>query len=104
MSSVEGPLHPPLVNATLSDYFSREVLEKHSTRPALICRNESSGAHGGPLSHNLGVRTHLAWDFEEFDTHIKALTRGLLNMGVRKGDRVGVIMGNVRYGSTRALL
>ncbi|KIM85713.1 hypothetical protein PILCRDRAFT_5365 [Piloderma croceum F 1598] len=100
LSSVEGPSHIPLVNATLSEYFSRQVLEKHSARPALICRNESPRSHGGPLSHNLGVRTHLAWDFEEFDVHIKALTRGLLNMGVKKGDRVGVIMGNVSaYGS-----
>jgi acyl-CoA synthetase (AMP-forming)/AMP-acid ligase II len=89
-------MHPPLVNATLSEYFTREVLEKHATRPALICRNESPGAHGGPLSHNLGVRTRLAWDFEEFHRHVGALTRGLLSMGVNKGDRVGVIMGNVR--------
>jgi acyl-CoA synthetase (AMP-forming)/AMP-acid ligase II len=96
LSSVEGPSHPPLVNATLSEYFAKEVLEKHSTRPALICPNEGPRAHGGPLSHNLGVRTHLAWDFQDFDRHIKALSRGLLNMGVKKGDRVGVIMGNVR--------
>jgi len=96
LSSVQGPLHPPLVDTTLSVYFAREVLRKHGARPALICRNEAPGAHGGPLSHNLGVRTHLAWDFGDFDRHIKALTRGLLNMGVKKGDRVGVIMGNVR--------
>jgi acyl-CoA synthetase (AMP-forming)/AMP-acid ligase II len=96
MSSVEGPMHPPLVSATLSEYFAQEVLQKHSARPALICRNEAPRAHGGPISHNLGVRTHLAWDFEELDIHVKALTRGLLNMGVKKGDRVGVIMGNVR--------
>jgi len=95
LSSVEGPLYPPLVSVTLSEFFAREVLEKHSTRPALICRNESPRAHGGPLSYNLGVRKHLAWDFEDFDRHIKALTRGLLNMGVKKGDRVGIIMGNV---------
>lgn len=96
LSSVEGPMQPPLVNATLYQYFSREVLAKHSNRPALICRNEPPRAHGGPSVRNLGVRTHLAWDFEDFDRHIKALARGLLNMGVKNGDRVGVIMGNVR--------
>lgn len=42
------------------------------------------------------VDSHLAWDFGEFDSHIRALARGLLSMGVRKGDRVGVIMGNNR--------
>ncbi|KAG6861288.1 hypothetical protein C0995_001842 [Termitomyces sp. Mi166 len=40
------------------------------------------------------VTTHLAWDFAEFDRHINSLARGLLGMGVQKGDRVGVVMGN----------
>ncbi|KAF9041277.1 hypothetical protein BJ165DRAFT_1488144 [Panaeolus papilionaceus] len=93
-SSVQGPLEPPLSYKTLPQYFTEDVLSKHSSRPALICRNEDPRAHGGPLSANLGVSTHLAWDYEEFDRHIMALARGLLGMGVQKGDRVGVIMGN----------
>jgi len=97
LSSVEGPLNPPLSTSTLSEYFSQEILDKQHTRPALICRNELPRAHGGPPSRNLGVKTHLAWDFEEFDRHIKAVARGLLAMGVKKGDRVGVLMGNNRY-------
>lgn len=96
MSSVEGPLNPPLSTSTLSDYFAREIVAKQGTRPALICRNEMPRAHGGPLSPNLGVTTHLAWDFDEFHRHINAVARGLLTMGVKKGDRVGVMMGNSR--------
>ncbi|KAI5834010.1 acetyl-CoA synthetase-like protein [Schizophyllum commune Tattone D] len=42
----------------------------------------------------MGLSTHLAWDFEEFDRHIKALARGLLELGVKPGERVAVIMGN----------
>ncbi|KAL1694039.1 hypothetical protein GGG16DRAFT_122877 [Schizophyllum commune] len=42
----------------------------------------------------MGVSTHLAWDFEELDRHIKALARGLLELGVKPGERVAVIMGN----------
>jgi acyl-coenzyme A synthetase/AMP-(fatty) acid ligase len=49
------------------------------------------------LSKNMGVERHLAWDFDEFDSHIRALARGLVGLGVNKGDRVGVIMGNTRY-------
>ncbi|KZT70470.1 acetyl-CoA synthetase-like protein [Daedalea quercina L-15889] len=40
------------------------------------------------------VESNLAWDFDEFNVHIQALARGLLDMGVQKGDRVGVVMGN----------
>ncbi len=96
VSAVQGPVHPPLDNRTLSDYFVQEVLQKHNTRPALICRSEKPRAHGGPPSKNLGVSSHLAWDFEEFERHIDAAARGLLLMGVRTGDRIGVIMGNNR--------
>jgi non-ribosomal peptide synthetase component E (peptide arylation enzyme) len=45
----------------------------------------------------MGVDGHLAWDFSEFDRHISALARGLVGLGVKKGDRVGVVMGNTRY-------
>jgi acyl-CoA synthetase (AMP-forming)/AMP-acid ligase II len=97
MSSVEGSIQPPLSNSTLIDYFTREIVEKHGSRPALVCQNEMPRAHGGPLSRNLGTGTHLAWDFEEFDRHIRAVACGLLTLGVKKGDRVGVMMGNNRY-------
>ena len=96
MSSVSGPLEPPLSTKTLPEFFSEEILQKHSGRRALISRKEVPRDHGGPPSYNLGVSTHLAWDFAEFDRHINALARGLLGMGVQKGDRVGVIMGNTR--------
>lgn len=99
MASVEGSLNPPLSTSTLPEYFAQQILSKQCNHPALICRSEMPRAHGGPLSANLGVTTHLAWDFEEFSGHIKAVARGLLIMGVKKGDRVGVIMGNNRYSS-----
>ncbi|KAF5390127.1 hypothetical protein D9757_003836 [Collybiopsis confluens] len=94
MSLVQGPVHPPLDTRTLSDYFVQEILHKHSTRPALICPTEKPRAHGGPPSQNLGRTSHLAWDFEELERHIDAAARGLLLMGVQKGDRIAVIMGN----------
>ncbi|KZP15938.1 acetyl-CoA synthetase-like protein [Athelia psychrophila] len=95
LSSVEGPSHPPLINSTLGTYFAENVIEKHPHRPALICRGERPGSNGGPQSRNLGLSSHLAWDFAEFDTNITAVTRGLLRMGVKKGDRVGAIIPNL---------
>ncbi|KZT10257.1 acyl-CoA synthetase [Laetiporus sulphureus 93-53] len=94
LSAVEGPKYPPLVPHTLPEYFAQEILGKHSSRPALICRQERPRPYGGPISSNMGVARHLAWDFEEFNRYIQALARGLLDLGVKKGDRVGVVMGN----------
>jgi non-ribosomal peptide synthetase component F len=95
-SYVAGPLHPPLVHSTLSAFFNDTVLQQHAERPALICRSEKPRAHGGPNSPNLSVESHLAWSFGELDTQVKTLARGLIALGVKKGDRVGVIMGNNR--------
>ncbi|KAF7972149.1 hypothetical protein HWV62_18794 [Athelia sp. TMB] len=91
LSYVEGPTQPALVTSTLGDYFSQNVLEKYPRQPALICRGELPGSSGGPLGRNLGLSSHLAWDYEEFDLNITATTRGLLRMGVKKGDRVDTL-------------
>ncbi len=96
-SAVEGAHEPPLDNRTLPEYFSAEILSRIPEHPALICRQERPRAHGGPLSRNMGVEGQLAWDFNEFNNHIRALARGLVGLGVNKGDRVGVILGNTRY-------
>ena len=96
LSAVDGPLHPPLVSHTLPEYFRDVILKNHPLHSALVCRNERPDIHGGPRSLGVGTRPHLAWTFEEFDRNINALARGLLNLGVVKGDRVAVIMGNNR--------
>lgn len=94
LSSVEGSKHPPLEYGTLPNYFREKIVGKHAEKPALICRQEPPRTHGGPPSGNMNVRSHLAWDFHAFDRHILATARGLIALGVKKGDRVGVIMGN----------
>ncbi|KAI6104309.1 acetyl-CoA synthetase-like protein [Pisolithus sp. B1] len=93
-SYVEGPVNPPLEYRTLPVYFREEIVGKHAERRALISRQECPRTHGGPPSQNMGVRTHLSWDFQEFGRHIDATARGLTSLGVKKGDRVGVVMGN----------
>ena len=96
LSAVQGPTKPPLDLRTLSEYFYSEILEHNSERRALVCRAEKPWGHGGPLSRNMGITQHLAWDFDEFERHVTSLARGFVAMGVKKGDRVGVIMGNNR--------
>ncbi|EKM61742.1 uncharacterized protein PHACADRAFT_169179 [Phanerochaete carnosa HHB-10118-sp] len=98
-SYVEGPTDPPLCHLTLPAYFAQKILPLHADRPALICRAEEPNTFGGsPQKSN---KAYLDWTFREFDDHIAAVARGLLAMGVNKGDRVGVIMGN---NSTYAML
>ncbi|KAH8116133.1 acetyl-CoA synthetase-like protein [Phellopilus nigrolimitatus] len=93
-SYVEGSTHPPLNPRTLTEFFETELLSKLPSKPALVCKKERPRAHAGPQQHNLGRSDCLAWSFEEFNRHIEALARGLLLLGVEKGDRVGVVMGN----------
>lgn len=97
LSTVEGAQEPPLDQRTLPEFFTNEILANHRARPALICSHELPRPHGGPLSRNLGVEDHLAWDFYEFDMNVSALARGLVGLGVKKGDRVAIVMGNNRY-------
>ncbi|PIL27690.1 transporter [Ganoderma sinense ZZ0214-1] len=94
LSEVAGPTHSPLVEKTLPAFFRDDVVRVHGSRPALVAPKERPRPFGGPRGRNLGDAPHLAWDFGEFDRHVQALARGLLGMGVKKGDRVGVIMGN----------
>lgn len=93
-SYVEGPMDPPLEHRPLPVYFREEIVGKHAERRALVSRHERPRTHGGPTSPNMGVRAHLSWDFQEFSRHIDATARGLASLGVKKGDRVGVVMGN----------
>ncbi|KAM6492413.1 hypothetical protein JOM56_012137 [Amanita muscaria] len=93
LSSVQGATNRSLDTRTLPDYFYSSILGTSAARPALICHAEKPRAHGGPPSPSGNTR-HLAWDFEEFERHIAALARGLVGMGVKKGDRVAVLMGN----------
>ncbi|GJE86551.1 acyl-CoA synthetase [Phanerochaete sordida] len=91
-SYVEGPTDPPLSHLTLPAYFAQHILPHHADRPALVCRAEKPDALGGPPQTSTAA--HLAWTFRELDDHVSALARGLLALGVTKGERVGVIMGN----------
>ena len=94
LSEVSGPLHPPLLLHTLPEYFATEILPQYADHPALICKQEKANAYTGITSTTSG---DLRWTFEEMDKHIEALSKGMIAMGVQKGDRVGVVLGNCRF-------
>lgn len=93
-SFVQGPSTPPLSLQTLPQFLNNQILPNHGDRPALISLHELPRAHGGPLHST--PRHYLEWNYDVFDRHIQALARGLIGLGVKKGERVGVVMGNSR--------
>ncbi|CAI7657906.1 unnamed protein product [Penicillium bialowiezense] len=66
----------PLIESTVGAHFAKIVTE-HGDRTAVISRHQNDRA-----------------TYESLDTRSNALARGLESVGVRKGDRVGVMLGN----------
>ena len=71
-SYVHGHNGPPLIGATIGD-FLKEVTAIHGARDALIVPNQ-------------GVR----WSYAELLDRSDALAAGLLSLGLKGGDRVGI--------------
>lgn len=86
LSFVKGVDTPPLSNETLPSFYEKELLTKFATRPALVSRHEPFGGSGC-----------LRWSYEDLWERANDLARGLLGLGVTKGSRVGVVMGNNRH-------
>ncbi|KZV72076.1 acetyl-CoA synthetase-like protein [Peniophora sp. CONT] len=93
LSVTQGPVTPPLDTRTLPDFWDANVATR-GHRPALICPSEPAHPHGGPLLPDSAGTKHLSWSYGAFNEHIRALAAGLVALGVKKGDRVGVVMGN----------
>ena len=83
---MKGAHTPPLSTETLPSFYEKELLAKFAARPALVSRHEPIGNSG-----------YLRWSYEELWREANHLARGLLGLGVTKGTRVGVVMGNNRY-------
>ena len=72
LSHVAGEPAPPLGNQTISEAL-REAVSRHGARRAVVLPQEGR-----------------ALTYEEFDRQVDALAAGLLALGLRKGDRVGI--------------
>ncbi|SMQ49135.1 unnamed protein product [Zymoseptoria tritici ST99CH_3D7] len=71
-----GPTEPPLFEGTVPEHFA-SIVSQHGDRTAVISRHQ---------------QTQLT--YEELDQKSNALARGLQDIGVKKGDRVSVSLGN----------
>lgn len=71
-----GPSEPPLLEETIGENFAR-IVSQHGDKPAVIARHQ-------------GRRS----TYEELDRNSNVIARGLQSLGVKKGDRVCVSLGN----------
>lgn len=82
----QGPDGPQLIPHTIPDNFAK-IVSKHGDRPAVISRE----AHF-PGSENPAKETVLT--YAALDAESSALAHSLRSLGVKKGDRVALSLGN----------
>lgn len=75
-SIVHGPSDPPLVTLTLGGLLDLQA-QRYATREALVVR-----------------WTGARWTYKQLSDHSSKLARMLLDVGIRPGDRVGIMAGN----------
>lgn len=71
-SYVCGPSHVPLIESTIGDYFD-EATDRLADREALVVQHQ-------------GIR----WTYRQFRQQVDDLAAGLLALGLKLGDRVGI--------------
>ncbi|KAM6482829.1 hypothetical protein HDV62DRAFT_336328 [Trichoderma sp. SZMC 28011] len=76
-----GPMEPALFTGTIPDHFA-SVVSQHGDRPAVIARSPTPNAHESTLTYHA------------LDLVSNRLASSLSSIGVRKGDRVAVSLGN----------
>jgi len=75
-SIVHGPSNPPLVTLTLGGLLDLQA-QRHAAREALVVR-----------------WTGARWTYKELSSQSIKFAKMLLDVGIRPGDRVGIMAGN----------
>ncbi|KAH7037109.1 uncharacterized protein B0I36DRAFT_427830 [Microdochium trichocladiopsis] len=89
LSLVEGPSDPPLLTQTIPEHFA-SIVSQHGDRPAVIARapiHEPLGTYSKPQTTTL--------TYSALHSLSDTLAHSLRSLGVKKGDRVAVSLGNV---------
>ncbi|PWY90915.1 AMP-binding enzyme [Aspergillus heteromorphus CBS 117.55] len=76
LSHVRGPSEPPLLESTIGEHFAR-IVNLHGDRTAVISKHQNERV-----------------TYAALNAKSNAFARGLESVGVRTGDRVGVMLGN----------
>ncbi|KAI0101295.1 acetyl-CoA synthetase-like protein [Daldinia grandis] len=92
LSYVEGPREPPLLTCTIPEHFA-EIASQYGDRPAVVSRSPTTADMNLTLDSSKPETTTLT--YEDLDTQSNILAHSLRSLGVKKGDRVAVSLGNV---------
>ncbi|EXJ93104.1 hypothetical protein A1O3_01660 [Capronia epimyces CBS 606.96] len=76
IAKIEGPREPPLLEETVGEHFA-QIVSAHGDRHAVISRHQQNRL-----------------TYSQLDLDSNVLARGLQSLGVKKGDRVCVSLGN----------
>ena len=76
LSTVAGPTEPPLANSTLAELLTLKSLQ-HRDDECMVF-----------------VQSKTRWTYGMLEEQSQQLARGLLALGVEKGDRIGIMSGN----------
>ncbi|UZJ56785.1 hypothetical protein CBS101457_006105 [Exobasidium rhododendri] len=111
LSRVSGPTDVPLSTNTLGQFWT-SIVKKFADRPALIVKHEPRSQLGSLSDGNVygGSKKDeeenkrgrdarisddcIRWSYAEMDVHVREILRGMRRIGVKRGDRVAVLMMN----------
>jgi fatty-acyl-CoA synthase len=74
ISYVKGVLQPPLLSKTLGDFFDDQV-ERFGDQELLIVKHQQ-----------------IRWSWQELQRKVDEFSMGLMNLGFKKGDRLGIML------------
>ncbi|KAL2269098.1 hypothetical protein VTJ83DRAFT_3944 [Remersonia thermophila] len=94
----QGPFEPLLLPNTIPEHFA-SVVSRYGDRPAVICRTPTASKDAFPRDLFAGITTgpsasEILLSYSQLDLASNALARSLQSLGVKKGDRVAVSLGN----------
>ncbi|KAB5560226.1 acetyl-CoA synthetase-like protein [Coniochaeta sp. 2T2.1] len=88
----QGPDEPPLLPHTIPDHFA-SIVSQFGDHNAVIARSPTAGAET-LNSHIVPQAIETALTYEALDLTSNVLAHSLRSLGVKKGDRVAVSLGN----------
>ncbi|KAL2135998.1 hypothetical protein VTI74DRAFT_5885 [Chaetomium olivicolor] len=94
-SMYQGPAEPPLLPHTIPEHFA-SIVSQFGDRPAVIARSPTTNPGALPNLPADGIPAALetSLSYEKLDLASNALAHSLRSLGVKKGDRVAVSLGN----------